>query len=350
LFRVGASPTASPSTSEQIMAPKRSSEAVAGAEAPKRPQSGYGLFFGDKRAEIAAALLKEGVDQKKIMTSSAKRAGELWGALSDAGKKPFNDRAEDLKVAYAKELETFKAKNPDFIKVKKVKKGAVDKGPKRPLTAYPMWLGDNRAMLTEKVMKEHKVDKPKAFLMLYKEGKTLYDALSEAEKKKCEDQAQAAKDKFQAEMKAWKEKNKASKAGGAEAEEDEGEDEGEDEEEEEEAEEDGKADEEPKTPSPKRAKTAEKITEKTSAPKEKVSRVAKPATEKGARKSKGPEAADIDASVIKQAQNLGYEAALRNLALRPDVMGLGKTDADLLAAIKISGGLVNQARRALLGA
>merc|ERR1712050_88970 len=97
--------------------------------------------------------------------------------------------------------------NPDFKKVKKGKKGE-SKPPTRPGGAYQMWLGDNRSELTEKVMAKHGVDKPKAFFMLYHEGKPLYEALPAAEKKKYEEKAEAAKVKFQAEFKEFKANNK----------------------------------------------------------------------------------------------------------------------------------------------
>ena len=189
------------------------------------------------------------------------------------------------------------------------------KGPKRPLGAYPQWLADNRAMLTEKVMKQHSVDKTKAFLMLYKEGKQFYDALPPAEKKKCEDQAAAAKVKFQADMKEWKENSKGGEVAAAE----------------ENAEDEDN--EEGQPPQPKRARKGEKT-----APAAKV------------RKSKVVENDDIDESVLSEARKLGWESALQNLARRPDVKEFGKTDMELLAAIKSSGGLVNSARHVLLGA
>merc|ERR1711953_1059898 len=94
-----------------------------------------------------------------------------------------------------------------------------------------MWLADNRPMLTEKVMKEHNVEKSKAFLMLYKESRSVYDSLSATEKKKCEEKAEAAKVKYQAEHKEWKLRNKTAKVEEAEEENDE---DGEEEDEEEE--------------------------------------------------------------------------------------------------------------------
>merc|ERR1712187_993234 len=96
-------------------------------------------------------------------------------------------------------------------KVKKLKRGDAEKPPSRPPGAYAQWIADNRPMLTEKIMKEHKVDKAKAFLLLYKECRSVYDALSATEKKKCEEKAEAAKVQFQAEHKEWKLKNKENK-------------------------------------------------------------------------------------------------------------------------------------------
>lgn len=182
--------------------------ADAGPEPPKRPQPGYGQFVAEKRAEITATLLKEGADKAKLMTLVAKKSGELWKALGEANQAPFNQKSEKLMVVYNKELQTFKDANPDFQKVKKLKKGDPAKPPSRPPGAYGQWLADNRTMMTEKVMKEKKVDKAGAFLLIYKEGKAIYEALSATEKKKVEDKAEAAKLKFQADNKEFKENHK----------------------------------------------------------------------------------------------------------------------------------------------
>ena len=83
--------------------------------------------------------------------------------------------------------------------------------PKRPLGAYAQWIADNRPMLTEKVVAKHGVDKSKAFIMLYKEGRPFYDALPAEDRKKCEGLAEAAKVIFRAAIKDWKEKNNGAK-------------------------------------------------------------------------------------------------------------------------------------------
>ena len=55
-------------------------------------------------------------------------------------------------------------------------------------------------------MEKHSVDIATAFFMLYKEGKSIYEALPTTEKKLFEEKAKAAKEKLQADFKAWKEK------------------------------------------------------------------------------------------------------------------------------------------------
>jgi len=57
----------------------------------------------------------------------------------------------------------------------------------------------------------------------------------------------------------------------------------------------------------------------------------------------------LDESVVAEADKAELLGQLRNLAGRPDVRALGKTDAELLDALKSSGGMVNAAKRVLLG-
>merc|ERR1719447_1522961 len=60
--------------------------------APKRPANGYFLFMTSKKD----ALVAEGM----AFTEASKKCGELWNALSAAGKKPFEDESAALKEKY----------------------------------------------------------------------------------------------------------------------------------------------------------------------------------------------------------------------------------------------------------
>merc|ERR1711972_17381 len=145
------------------------------------------------------------VEKSKAFLMLYKESRSVYDSLSATEKKKCEEKAEAAKVKFQAEHKEWKLKNKDAGK---------NKGPKRPLGAYAQWIADNRPMLTEKIVKEHGVDKAKAFLMLYKESRSLYDALSAEEKKKCEEKAEAAKIKFQAEHQAWKLKNKENQNNG----------------------------------------------------------------------------------------------------------------------------------------
>merc|ERR1711972_1210226 len=58
----------------------------------------------------------------------------------------------------------------------------------------------------------------------------------------------------------------------------------------------------------------------------------------------------VSEAILKKARGLGYEDQIQKLAKRPDVVSSGKSPADLLAALVDAQGLVNPAKRALLGA
>jgi len=58
----------------------------------------------------------------------------------------------------------------------------------------------------------------------------------------------------------------------------------------------------------------------------------------------------IDDDVLTDASKLGLDAMLKNLAARPEVVSSGKTARQMLEALQKAGGLVNPAKRALLGA
>jgi len=85
----------------------------ADSDKPKRPLSAYFLFAGEKRPEVKVA------QPELSNTQIVKKLGEMWRALPDAAKKPYQDSAAKAKAEYDAKY--------------KVK---VDTAPKRPLSAY----------------------------------------------------------------------------------------------------------------------------------------------------------------------------------------------------------------------
>merc|ERR1719491_886698 len=146
---------------------------------------------------ITEKVMKEKkVDKQKAFFMLYQEGKSLFEALPAAEKKKLDEKVEAAKVKFQEETKAWKENGGA--------KAKVDKGPKAPIGAYAQWLQDNRPMLFEKIMKEHSVDKGKAFLMLYKEGRPVYDALPAKDRKKMEDKVEAAKVKYQAERAAWK--------------------------------------------------------------------------------------------------------------------------------------------------
>mmetsp|Transcript_2623 Transcript_2623/g.5497 ORF Transcript_2623/g.5497 Transcript_2623/m.5497 type:complete len:225 (+) Transcript_2623:4578-5252(+) len=70
---------------------------------PKRPLSGYNLFFKDQRqmikTEIAAG---NGDDGTSMFSNLARIVGARWNALDGESKKPYEERARVEKIAYRK--------------------------------------------------------------------------------------------------------------------------------------------------------------------------------------------------------------------------------------------------------
>merc|ERR1712224_165171 len=100
--------------------------------------------------------------------------------------------------------------------------------------------------------------------------------------------------------------------------------------------------------SPKKEGKREAATEDSgSSPPAKKAKVEKPAK---ASKNSKPAPPVIDADVLKKAQDMNLEAALRNLMVRPEIMEKDFTQKKLLQELEKSNGLVNKAKHALLGA
>merc|ERR1719204_2575835 len=79
---------------------------------PSRPLSAYFLFMADEREELVAG----GMTHVEAMT----KIGDMWTALSNAKKKPYQDKAAAAKAKYAKVLEKYK-KTAQYKKYQKEK-------------------------------------------------------------------------------------------------------------------------------------------------------------------------------------------------------------------------------------
>ncbi|NP_001298193.1 high mobility group protein B3-like [Biomphalaria glabrata] len=117
---------------------KNSKKKVKDVNKPKRATSAYFFFLAQCRKEAA----KAGKAPTKI-AEFTKEASEKWKALSADKKKPFEAAAADDKRRYETEMAVYKGKSVDPNK------------PKRPPTAYFLFLADYRIRMANKGI-EHK--------------------------------------------------------------------------------------------------------------------------------------------------------------------------------------------------
>ncbi|KAH7571179.1 hypothetical protein ACOSP7_019821 [Xanthoceras sorbifolium] len=75
---------------------------------PKRPATAFFIFMDDFRKEFKAAN-----PDSKGVKEVAKQGGEKWKSLTDEEKKPYVDKAAELKAEYMKALESNDAENDD---------------------------------------------------------------------------------------------------------------------------------------------------------------------------------------------------------------------------------------------
>merc|ERR1712013_960442 len=133
------------------------SEELKKANAPKKPQSAYFAFSAIVRAEPKSS------DPTLKVTEIAKESGKRWRALGAAEKKEFTDRAAKAKKEYSEAMDAYLAseegkwlaedqKNKETAKAEKkkekktkTKKDATAKGPKKPQSAYFLYLASVRA-------------------------------------------------------------------------------------------------------------------------------------------------------------------------------------------------------------
>ena len=67
-----------------------------GTPRKKRAPCGYMLFSNEKRAEVRDELLAEADGEKVPPGAVVKKLAEMWNALGDEEKEPYNTRAKEM--------------------------------------------------------------------------------------------------------------------------------------------------------------------------------------------------------------------------------------------------------------
>jgi hypothetical protein len=119
---------------------------------PKRANTAFFAFMNDLRPK----LMLSNPDMK--ITELASAGGEQWRALTDEAKVPYEKLAEEDKVRYAKDMETYvvppevlvKASSASKGKKKKMKKMKDPLAPKRQTSSYFFFMMEMRTKTKEK--------------------------------------------------------------------------------------------------------------------------------------------------------------------------------------------------------
>ena len=67
-----------------------------GTPRKKRAPCGYMIFSNDMRAEVREDLLEEAEGEKVPPGAVVKKLAELWNAMDDEEKEPYNTRAKEM--------------------------------------------------------------------------------------------------------------------------------------------------------------------------------------------------------------------------------------------------------------
>jgi hypothetical protein len=154
----------------------------------KRAKSAYNLFCEAERVRIA----EENADNKPSAKEILVMINKTWKELSDEDKKPYAERAEELKANNSDDEAEPGVKPVKQGKAPKKAKAAVAKKPKN---AYQLFCDDSRARIAEECAAEGK-DKPAPKEMLTMINSN-WNELSEDEKKPYAERAAELKANFQ---------------------------------------------------------------------------------------------------------------------------------------------------------
>ena len=77
--------------------PKESTKGLKkdGTPRKKRAPCGYMVFSNEKRAEVREELIKEAGGEKVPPGAVVKKLAEMWNALGEEEKEPYNSRAKE---------------------------------------------------------------------------------------------------------------------------------------------------------------------------------------------------------------------------------------------------------------
>lgn len=344
--------------------------AMALPEVCKKPATPCFTYIQENRQVIRAREDMQG----KGLGAVSKKGAELYNALPEADKKQYQDKYEEEMRAYKEWAQTDAgkaalARKNDVARDKKAARKAkfgkkqaklaqqnarAEAGcPKKPMTPCFAYIQDHRTEISE-----HSDVKGKGLGAVSKKGTELFKALPASEREKYESKYEEEKKAYEEWFKSdageafiakQKEAKEAAKVAAKEAKEA--------------AKAVAKEAKEAAKAAAKESKDAAKAAAKIDAKECKTPNKRSKSGDAGTpgKRSRGRGAGHpngsaasaqtfIEADVLAEAGKLGYEMQLKNLAGRLEVVSSGKSASDMLKALTQTKGLVNPAKRVLLGA
>uniref|UniRef100_A0A7S1RYL3 HMG box domain-containing protein n=1 Tax=Alexandrium catenella TaxID=2925 RepID=A0A7S1RYL3_ALECA len=329
---------AAPTSDAQAPAVEKPAAAEAAApgagQKPKKAVSAYWLFSSKVREEITKEI-KEKNGGKAGLGDIAKATTARWATFSDEQKKEFEDKAAEDKKRYAEEFKAYLEANDPAGTLRTKYAHLI---PKKPMTGYFLFLQEP-SQKEKAVAALKEAGSEATHKQVVSKLAEMWKAASAEEKAPFEErhkQEQAEFLKKQMEWQATPEFKEIEAAAKRQAEQ---------------QKEEGQ---EVATPT-KGAKRSRSVAKAGSPKGEEAKKEAQPSPAGATKRAKkAPPAQEpqvaIDADVLAEASKAGLEGMLRNLASRPEVVAAGKKSREVFEALKAAGGLVNPAKRALVGA
>jgi hypothetical protein len=293
---------------------------------PKRTVSAFHYYQDEVRPAVSAELKEAG---RNRMPEVTKEIVSRWKALPEEERKVYQDKSDVDRKRHVKEMTAWvesqgEVSTPKTSKPKVMRytprKPTAPKKPKKTMSAFSYYAGEERTKLSNEIKERgDKIRLPD----LAKEIAARWKALPDEEKKDYQERSVKDRERWTAENKAFKQGQTQKRAAA-------------------------------------RKRLAVRLTAKNSmlalkkaakAGAKKVKPIRARATGKAGKATKRTQepAVTVDPAVLEEAKGKGFDGALMNLAVRPEVLAKAISARKLLDALISSGGLVNPAKRAVLG-
>nr|BAN21124.1 high mobility group B1, putative [Riptortus pedestris] len=170
------------------------------SQKPRGKVSAYAFFVQTCREEHK----KKHPDENVIFTEFSKKCSERWRTMSEKERKRFHELADQDKKRYETEMETYiPSENEKGRRGKKRKQIKDPKAPKRPLTAFFLFISDERSNVKQ-ANPEFTVGE------ISKELGRRWAAADSSIKSKYEEKADKDKARYEKEMAEYKKRGKFS--------------------------------------------------------------------------------------------------------------------------------------------